>query len=60
MIAELDSKKVYDEPRHIYHESVHSPRKYILSGGNDGSYISPGQNDLKADIILGAKRKSSK
>lgn len=60
MIAELDSKQHYDEPTMMFHESVHSPRKHILSGGNDGSYILPGQNDLKADIILGAKRKSSK
>ena len=53
MIAELDSKKVYDEPRHIYHESVHTPRKHILSGGNDmtGARILFGQNDMKADIV---------
>ena len=52
MIAELDSRKHYDEPRHIYHGSVHTPRKHILSGGNDMTgYILPGVNDMKADIV---------
>ena len=52
MIVELDSKKVYDEPRHIYHESVHTPRKHILSGGNDMTgNILFGVNDMKADIV---------
>ena len=52
MISELDSKKVYDEPRHIYHQSVHTPRPHILAGGNDMTgYILPGVNDMKADIV---------
>jgi hypothetical protein len=60
MIQELDSRKHYDEPKMMFHDNVHSPRKHILAGGNDGSsYILPGQNDLKADIV-GGKRKSSK
>ena len=52
MISELDSKKVYDEPRHIYHASVHTPRPHILSGGNDMTgNILYGINDMKADIV---------
>ena len=63
MISELDSKKVYDEPRHIYHESVHTPRTHILAGGNDfvgAGNILPGQNDLKADIVGPVPKKTSK
>ena len=63
MIVELDSKKVYDEPRHIYHESVHTPRPHILAGGNDmsgGGIILFGQNDMKADIVGPVVKKSSK
>ena len=54
MIENLDSKKHYDEPRMMFHESVHTPRTQILAGGNDmsgGGFILPGQNDLKADIV---------
>ena len=54
MVAELDSKKHYDEPRMMFHESVHTPRTHILAGGNDmsgGGFILPGQNDLKADVV---------
>ena len=54
MIAELDSRNHYDEPRHIYHQSVHTPRPHILAGGNDmsgGGIIVFGQNDMKADIV---------
>ena len=52
MIVELDSRKHYDEPRHIYHQSVHTPRPHILAGGNDMTgYILPGVNDMKADIV---------
>ena len=52
MIVELDSKKVYDEPRHIYHQSVHTPRPHILAGGNDMTgFILPGVNDMKGDIV---------
>jgi hypothetical protein len=52
MIVELDSRNHYDEPRHIYHESVHTPRNHILSGGNDMTgNILYGVNDLKADIV---------
>ena len=53
MVAELDSKKHYDEPRMMFHESVHTPRKHILAGGNDfvgAGNILPGQNDLKGDV----------
>ena len=61
MIAELDSKKVYDEPRHIYHASVHTPRPHILSGGNDMTgNILYGVNDMKADIVGPTPKKSSK
>ena len=61
MIVELDSKKVYDEPRHIYHESVHTPRNHILAGGNDMTgNILPGHNDMKADIVGPVAKKSSK
>ena len=63
MVAELDSKKHYDEPRMIFHESVHTPRKHILAGGNDfvgAGNILPGQNDLKGDIIGPVPKKTSK
>ena len=53
MIENLDSKKHYDEPRMMFHESVHTPRKHILAGGNDmsgGGFILPGQNDMKGDV----------
>jgi hypothetical protein len=53
MISELDSKKHYDEPRQMFHESVHSPRKHILAGHNDfvgAGNISPGVNDMKGDV----------
>ena len=52
MIVELDSRNHYDEPRHIYHASVHTPRPHILSGGNDMTgNILYGINDMKADIV---------
>ena len=55
LISELDSKRQYDEPRHIYHESVHTPRPHILAGGNDmtggGNIITFGLNDMKGDIV---------
>ena len=52
MISELDSRQHYDEPRHIYHASVHTPRPHILSGGNDMTgNILYGINDMKADIV---------
>ena len=52
MIAELDSKNHYDEPRHIYHQSVHTQRPHILAGGNDMTgFILPGVNDMKGDIV---------
>ncbi len=55
MIDELDSRKHYDEPRHIYHASVHTPRPHILAGGNDmtggGNIITFGLNDMKGDIV---------
>ena len=63
MVAELDSKKHYDEPRMMFHESVHTPRKHILAGGNDfvgAGNILPGQNDLKGDIIGPVPKKTSK
>ena len=63
MIENLDSKKHYDEPRMIFHESVHTPRTQILAGGNDmtgGGFILPGVNDMKADIIGPTPKKSSK
>ena len=61
MIVELDSRNHYDEPRHIYHESVHTPRNHILSGGNDMTgNILYGVNDLKADIVGPVAKKSSK
>ena len=61
MIAELDSKNHYDEPRHIYHESVHTPRPHILSGGNDMTgNILYGVNDMKADVVGPTPKKSSK
>ena len=61
MISELDSRKHYDEPRHIYHESVHTPRPHILAGGNDMTgNILFGVNDMKADIVGPTPKKSSK
>ncbi len=63
MIENLDSKKHYDEPRMMFHESVHTPRKHILAGGNDfvgAGNILPGQNDLKADIVGPVPKKTSK
>ena len=63
MILDLDSKQHYDEPRMMFHESVHTPRKHILAGGNDfvgAGNILPGQNDLKADIVGPTPKKSSK
>ncbi len=63
MILDLDSKQHYDEPRMMFHESVHTPRTQILAGGNDmsgGGFILPGQNDLKADIVGPTPKKSSK
>ena len=63
MVAELDSKKHYDEPRMMFHESVHTPRRYVVAGGNDfvgAGNILPGQNDLKADIIGPVPKKTSK
>ena len=62
MIVELDSRNHYDEPRHIYHASVHTPRPHILSGGNDMTgNILYGVNDLKADIVgpVSSKRKTA-
>ena len=61
MIVELESKNHYDEPRHIYHASVHTPRPHILSGGNDMTgNILYGVNDMKADIVGPVAKKSSK
>ena len=61
MIVELDSRNHYDEPRHIYHASVHTPRPHILSGGNDMTgNILYGVNDLKGDIVGPVAKKSSK
>ena len=63
MVAELDSKKHYDEPRMMFHESVHTPRKHILAGGNDfvgAGNILPGQNDLKGDVVGPVPKKTSK
>lgn len=61
MIAELDSKNHYDEPRHIYHQSVHTQRPHILSGGNDMTgNILFGVNDMKADVVGPTPKKSSK
>ena len=61
MIAELDSKKVYDEPRHIYHQSVHTPRPHILAGGNDMTgNILFGVNDMKADVVGPVVKKSKR
>ena len=63
MISELDSKKVYDEPRHIYHESVHTPRRHVVAGGNDMSgagFLLPGVNDMKADVVGPVPKKTSK
>ena len=61
MIVELDLRKHYDEPRHIYHASVHTPRPHILSGGNDMTgNILYGVNDMKADIVGPVAKKSSK
>ena len=63
MIENLDSKKHYDEPRMMFHESVHTPRKHILAGGNDfvgAGNILPGQNDLKGDVVGPVPKKTSK
>ena len=63
MVAELDSRQHYDEPRMMFHESVHTPRTQILAGGNDmsgGGFILPGQNDLKADVVGPVPKKTSK
>ena len=62
MIAELDSKNHYDEPRHIYPESVHTQRPHILSGGNDitAARILYGVNDMKADVVGPVPKKTSK
>ena len=61
MILDLDSKQHYDEPRMMFHESVHTPRKHILAGGNDGGgHILPGQNDLKGDVVGPVPKKTSK
>ena len=63
MILDLDSKQHYDEPRMMFHESVHTPRKHILAGGNDfvgAGNILPGQNDLKADVVGPVPKKTSK
>ena len=63
MILDLDSKQHYDEPRMMFHESVHTPRKHILAGGNDfvgAGNILPGQNDMKADVVGPTPKKSSK
>ena len=63
MVAELDSKKHSDEPRMMFHESVHTPRKHILAGGNDfvgAGNILPGQNDMKADVVGPVPKKTSK
>ena len=62
MIVELDSRNHYDEPRHIYHQSVHTPRNHILAGGNDMTgFILPGVNDMKGDIVgpVSSKRKTA-
>ena len=63
MVAELDSKKHYDEPRMMFHESVHTPRTQILAGGNDfvgAGIILPGQNDMKADVVGPTPKTASK
>ena len=63
MILDLDSKQHYDEPRMMFHESVHTPRKHILAGGNDfvgAGNILPGQNDLKGDVVGPVPKKTSK
>ena len=63
MILDLDSKQHYDEPRMMFHESVHTPRTQILAGGNDmsgGGFILPGQNDMKADVVGPVPKKTSK
>ena len=63
MILDLDSKQHYDEPRMMFHESVHTPRKHILAGGNDfvgAGNILPGQNDMKADVVGPVPKKTSK
>ena len=63
MIENLDSKKHYDEPRMMFHESVHTPRRYVVAGGNDmsgGGFILPGQNDMKADVVGPVPKKTSK
>ena len=63
MILDLDSKQHYDEPRMMFHESVHTPRKHILAGGNDfvgAGNILPGQNDMKGDVTGPVPKKTSK
>ena len=63
MIQNLDSKQHYDEPRMMFHESVHTPRTHILAGGNDfvgAGNILPGQNDLKGDVVGPVTKKTSK
>ena len=63
MILDLDSKQHYDEPRMMFHESVHTPRTHILAGGNDfvgAGNILPGQNDMKADVVGPVPKKTSK
>ena len=63
MILDLDSKQHYDEPRMMFHESVHTPRTQILAGGNDfvgAGNILPGQNDMKADVVGPVPKKTSK
>ena len=35
MIRELNSKRHYNEPHMMHHDSMHTQRKYILPGQND-------------------------
>jgi uncharacterized protein YjbI with pentapeptide repeats len=35
MVRELESKRHYDEPHIMHHDSMHTQHKYILSGQND-------------------------
>ena len=63
MILDLDSKQHYDEPRMMFHESVHTPRKHILAGGNDfvgAGRVLYGVNDMKADVVGPVPKKTSK
>ncbi len=63
MVAELDSRQHYDEPRMMFHESVHTPRTHILAGGNDfvgAGRVLYGVNDLKADVVGPVPKKTSK